>query len=413
MLATAGPVPEGPQWRYEFKWDGVRAVVVVDAGQATAFSRNDLDITSGYPELSALPDQLRGRPVVLDGELVALDAAGRPSFPLLQDRMHVRNPAPALVQRVPVSFYIFDVLHLDGASTLALPYEQRRALLDGLHLPRLPGLADTPGPAVADGPGGARTLVADAGPGGGGGAVGYVPRRFTDGPGTVAAARAFALEGVVAKLADSTYRPAERSKSWIKHAFVDTIEVVIIGHRPGRGRRAGTIGSLLVAIPAADGTLHFAGGVGTGFTDADLRHLQQALAGLRRATPPVSGVPREQSRDATWIEPVVVGEVAYRTLTPDRQLRHAAWRGVRPDKTPPPAPAAQPAPSPPSPEEVTGSLQTADGAWRVDIVRHHGIGWYRLIHGNSVVDRLQLPDLQQLLHAAGVDLADLTDTRAA
>lgn len=423
MLATAGPVPVGTQWRYEFKWDGVRAVVLVAGNRVAAWSRNNLDITAGYPELTDLPSQLHGRRVVLDGELVALDDAGRPSFALLQDRMHVRGPAPTLLARVPVRYYAFDVLHLDDASTLALPYEQRRELLDSLGLPDLTDLPTPPSrtnqAAQTDGTG-----PADAGaqvPGRAAhstrGIVGYAPRSFTDGPGTVAAARAFALEGVVAKRAGSVYRPAERSRDWVKHAFVHTIEVVIIGHRPGRGRRAGTIGSLLVAIPAADGTLHFAGGIGTGFRDADLHDLQQTLAPLQRRTPAVTGVPREQSRDATWTEPVLVGEAVYRNRTPDGLLRHAAWRGLRPDKTPPPVTAGAPAtgntsaPDAPAPAQV-GSMQTSDGAWRIEIWRHGPTEWCRIVHGDAVIDGVDIITAHETLTAAGIDLAELTESAA-
>lgn len=415
MLATAGPVPADGRWRYEFKWDGVRAIVTAAGDAVRAWSRNDLDITPSYPELAGLPGLVHGRRVVLDGELVALDEAGRPSFALLQERMHVRTPGRALLARVPVRYYVFDVLYLDDSPTLQEPYERRRERLDGLGLPGDPGRD---------------------------GAVACVPRCFDDAGRTTAAARAFGLEGVVAKRLGSPYRPGERSRDWIKHPFVTTAEVLIIGHRPGRGRRAGTIGSLLIATPAGDGTLRFAGGVGTGFTGADLQHLQQLLAPLRRATPAVPGIPREHSRGATWVEPVVLGEVAYRNRTPDGLLRHPAWRGLRPDKQPPrpaappaaPVPAASPVarpvptapsvarPVPAAPSvarpvpvaaEVTGSLQTRDGAWRVDIVRRGDAGWYRLVHGDATVDHLQLADLQRLLTTAGLDLADLADTHAA
>jgi bifunctional non-homologous end joining protein LigD len=212
---------------------------------------------------------------------------------------------------VPVRFYAFDLLALDGEATTGLAYEQRRGLLEGLGLPR----------------------PADHLPGGevDAGVVAWLPERFDDAARTVAAARAYGLEGVVGKRAASTYQPGVRSRDWIKHPFVNTIEVVVIGHRPGQGRRAGTIGSLLLALPARDGSLRFAGGVGTGFRDVDLRHLEQLLAPLQRDTAPVPGVPREHARGATWVEPVIVGEVAYRTITPDGLLRHPSWRGLRPD----------------------------------------------------------------------------------
>jgi bifunctional non-homologous end joining protein LigD len=301
MLATPGALPAGPGWAYEFKWDGVRAVSYLQRHIVRVMSRNDLDVTASYPELVELLDLLAGHDAVLDGEIVAYDDAGRPSFPVLQQRMHVREPTVNLLAAVPVHYQVFDLLALDGASLLEQPYQQRRARLEQLPL---------------IGQGVHRPPVSD------------------DGPGTVAAADAAGLEGVVAKRRTSRYRPGRRSPDWIKVPFVRTQEVVIVGYQPGEGRRAGTIGALLLAVPGPDAQLHFAGGVGTGFTDAALHHLQRTLQPLHRRTPPLPDVPREHARRAVWVEPTLVGEVAYRTWTPDRRLRHASWRGLRPDKTP-------------------------------------------------------------------------------
>ena len=136
MLATAGPVPHGPGWAFEFKWDGVRAVVAAAGDQVQLMSRLGNDVTAGYPELAGIGAVTGGRPVLLDGEIVVLDAAGRPDFGLLQDRMHVRHPSAELRARLPVSFYAFDVLHVDGASLLAAPYDERRARLAELQTGR-------------------------------------------------------------------------------------------------------------------------------------------------------------------------------------------------------------------------------------------------------------------------------------
>ena len=301
MLATPGALPAGPGWTYEFKWDGVRAVSYLDRHTVRVMSRNDLDVTASYPELVELLDLLAERRAVLDGEIVALDDAGRPSFPVLQQRMHVRQPTVALLAAVPVQYEVFDLLRLEGTSLLAHPYEQRRALLEQLPLH---------GHSV------------------------HLPPVSEDGPGTLAAADAAGLEGVVAKRRTSRYRPGRRSPDWIKVPFVRTQEVVIVGYQPGEGRRAGTIGALLLAVPGPDGALHYAGGVGTGFTDAALHQLQRTLQPLVRPTAPLADVPREHARRAVWVEPTLVGEVAYRTWTPDQRLRHASWRGLRPDKTP-------------------------------------------------------------------------------
>jgi bifunctional non-homologous end joining protein LigD len=303
MLATPGPVPEGEGWAYEMKWDGVRAVVAVGDGRVRAVSRNARDITAGYPELAALPAQVAGRRMLLDGELVALDPSGGPSFPLLQQRMHVRFPDARLVARVPVLLYLFDLLHLDRAATVDWTYQRRREALESVVL--------TDGPAS-------------------------VPPRFIGNGHTVLqAAREYGLEGVVAKRVESRYEPGRRSRNWIKTPINLTTDVVLGGWKPGAGRRAGHIGSLLLGGYDDAGRLLYVGHVGTGFTDAELRHLAGVLGPLERDTSPFGEpVPREFARAAHWVEPELVGEVIYRTMTPDRRLRHPSWRGLRPDRHP-------------------------------------------------------------------------------
>jgi bifunctional non-homologous end joining protein LigD len=376
MLATPGPVPAGPGWAYEFKWDGVRAVTYVDAAAVRALSRNDRDITGSYPELAEIAGLLDGRRAVLDGEIVALDGAGRPSFAQLQRRMHVAAPPHSLLATVPVGYQVFDVLHLDGESTVHLPYHRRRDLLTGLELAgevvRTP--ADHRDSAPAD---------------------------------VTAAAARLGLEGVVAKRLASPYRPGRRSPDWIKTPFSHTQEVVIIGYRPGAGRRSGTIGSLVLAVTGPDGELAFAGGVGTGFTAATLRALQQQLARWARRTPAVPGIPREHARGVHWVEPVLVGEVAYRNWTPDGRLRHPSWRGLRPDRTPDEARRPAPEPLPGATATVDGSMQTPDGRWHVDIMRRGTSRWYRIRHGDNEFDWLDLPAVERILAEAGAELGEL------
>jgi bifunctional non-homologous end joining protein LigD len=305
MLATLGKMPTGPRWAFEFKWDGVRAIVSVDGEQVRAMSRNDIDITPSYPELLGLPAQLGGKHrLVLDGELVTLDKRGAPSFGLLQQRMHVRHPDETLLNRYPVKYYAFDLLWLDGESLLGTPYSKRREALEKLK-PRKGTMSVTP--------------------------------RFP-GPGDdlLEAARTNGLEGVIAKSLDSTYEPGRRSLAWIKVPLNQTQEVIVVGWKPGAGRRAGMIGSLLLAAYGKSGKLEFIGHVGTGFTDSALRDLATRVAPLKRATSPVDGepVPREHARNANWLKPSLVGEVEFRNWTPEGRLRHASWRGLRSDKTP-------------------------------------------------------------------------------
>jgi len=291
----------------------VRAIGYVTAGgDVRVMSRNEHDVTATYPDLAAaLP---RGRELVLDGELVALDGQGHPSFARLQRRMNVREPSAALIGEVALTYDVFDLLALDGESTLALPYTRRRELLTGLDI---------------------------------GGGMLRVPRNYgSDLAGVVAAARAGKLEGVIAKRLDSPYSPGRRSPDWIKAPFIRTQEVLIIGTRAGEGRRAGTIGSLLLAVrDRAGGDLSFAGGVGTGFTDAMLHDLEARLAPLARDDAPVADVPRSFSHGVRWVDPSVVGEVEYRSWTDDGRLRHSSWRGLRPDRRPEEVVAVEPRPA--------------------------------------------------------------------
>jgi bifunctional non-homologous end joining protein LigD len=309
MLATAAPAPpRGPGWAFEFKWDGVRAIVAA-AGEAVALtSRLGNDVTAGYPELAEIGMVTGGRPVLLDGEIVALDAAGRPNFGLLQDRMHVRHPTPELKDRIPVSFYAFDLLHLDGVSLLAAPYDERRARLAELDLSGL-------GPA-------GRVLVPPS----------YAD---VDGAQLLEIAGGHGLEGVVAKRRRARYEVGRRSPAWLKTALSHTQEVLVGGWTAGEGRRTGTFGSLLLGAHDVDGRLRYLGHVGTGFRDAVLDDLMARLRPLsRRASPFDEPVPREHARHARWVEPVLVGEVEYRLITRDGRLRHASWRGLRPDRAP-------------------------------------------------------------------------------
>jgi bifunctional non-homologous end joining protein LigD len=308
MLATLGELPpstEDGRYTYEHKWDGVRAVVYVESGRVRVMTRNDIDVTRTYPELGGLGAAVGGLSLVLDGEIVAFDAErGGVSFGALQPRMHVQNPAQIrrLAEQVPVTYCVFDVLYLDGYRTTELSYRERRELLEGLGL-RGPHW-DTP--AVASG-GGAQAL---------------------------AASKRLGLEGIVAKRLDSVYEPGRRSRAWIKVKNVTAQEVVIGGWTPGQGRRAGTVGSLLLGIPAEEG-LEFVGGVGTGFTQQMLADLYGRLRPLERKTSPFAReLPARDRKNAHWVTPRLVGEVTFGEWTRDGRLRHPAWRGLRPDKSP-------------------------------------------------------------------------------
>ena len=306
MLASPGsgiPTPDD-DWGFEFKWDGVRAVCYVEGGRTRLLTRNDRDVTVSYPELRALGEALGSRPAVLDGEIVAFGPDGVPSFGALQERMHVADAGRArrLAERTPVVFLAFDVLHLDGHSTVDLPYEERRRRLDAL------GLA---------------------------GSHWQTPTWFRGGGQSVLdAARAQRLEGVVAKRLRSTYQPGRRSSDWVKVKHARTQEVLVVGWTPGQGRRQGKLGALLLGVPR-QGELTYAGKVGTGFTDRMLDELGATLAPLVRPEPALAGpLPRAQVAGATWVEPSLVGEVVFGEWTREGRLRHPSWRGLRPDKRP-------------------------------------------------------------------------------
>jgi bifunctional non-homologous end joining protein LigD len=236
---------------------------------------------------------------LLDGEIVALDMAGRPSFTALAERMHVRERARAarLAAAVPVTYMIFDLLHLDGIDLLDQPWSMRRELLDSLDL--------------ADG----RWLV---------------PPYFVDGPATLAAARENALEGVVAKRLTSVYRPGTRSPDWVKCKAEATAEFVIGGYRPG----VRAIGGLLIGVPGPDG-LAFRGRVGGGISAAAERQLLATLKPLIVADSPFAApLPRADAKDATWVLPEQVVEVRYGQRTPDGRLRFPRFLRLRPDLSP-------------------------------------------------------------------------------
>jgi bifunctional non-homologous end joining protein LigD len=309
MLATAGPLAEGgpDDWAYEFKWDGIRAVLRVVDGRPTVTSRNGHDLTAAVPELRALAEAFGSRPVVLDGELVVLDDDGVPSFARVQRRMKATRTTGAARTRDPVSYVVFDLLHLDGHDLLGDPYDDRRRLLESA-LPAGPSWGATPS--------------------------------FTGtvGPEVLAAAVEMGMEGVVAKRRSSVYRPGRRSPDWVKTKRECTQEVVVGGWTAGEGERRGSFGALVLGIPHGGGgprPLTFVGKVGTGFDTAARTALLRELHPLERATPPFDPAPPTSvARQATWVRPTLVGEVRFREWTGDDRLRHPVWRGRRNDKDP-------------------------------------------------------------------------------
>ena len=304
MLATSGPLPretDPPRWAYEIKWDGVRAIGYVDGGRLRLTSRNARDISSQYPEVRGIAEQLGSRAAVLDGEIVSFDEDARPSFQRLQKRMHVANERQVarFAREAPVTYVVFDLLWLEGRSLLDAPYEERRAQL--LELGLAGDRWQVPGHHVGDG---------DA---------------------LLALSRAQGLEGIVAKRLDCPYTPGRRSSGWVKVKNVRRASLVIGGWLPGEGGRTGRIGALTVGF-YEKGELRYAGRVGTGFTESELLRLGKLLEPHARAGSPFSG--RQPPKETQFVDPALVCEVEFVEWTQARTLRAPSYKGLRDDVDP-------------------------------------------------------------------------------
>jgi bifunctional non-homologous end joining protein LigD len=303
MLARGGTLPrDDEKWGFEIKWDGVRALAYVEGGRLRLESRSGREITSHYPELRGLGRALGAVEAVLDGEIVAFDAEGRPSFQRLQGRMHLASERAVARKAVeaPVVYVIFDLLYLDGHVLMPQRYDERREALLALGLTG--SNWQVPGHHVGDGA-----------------ALLEVSRRQ-------------GLEGVVAKRLDCPYTPGRRSPGWIKIKNRHQTQVVIGGWLPGEGGRAGRLGALVVGY-YEDGELGYAGRVGTGFDEAELARLGRLLEPLARDTSPFGG--RQPPRQTNFVEPVLVAEVEFAEWTQTRTLRAPAYKGLRDDLDPP------------------------------------------------------------------------------
>ena len=372
MLARAGSLPDDDSgWAFEVKWDGIRALAYSEPGRLRFESRNFNDITARYPELRALNRALSSHQVLLDGEIVAFDDGGRPSFERLQQRMNLTGEGAIRrrARELPVVYVVFDLLHLDGHPLLDLPYEQRRERLAGLGL---------------DGP------------------HWQTPAHHVGhGAALLEAVRAKSLEGVVAKRLDSRYEPGRRTGGWLKVKAVRRQEVVIGGWLPGEGKRRDRIGALLTGW-YDDGKLRFAGKVGTGFGERELDRLAGLLAPLERPTSPFSG--RQPQRGAIYAEPVLVADVDFTEWTAEGMLRHPSYKGLRDDK---PAADVVREPTPDAGGTAADGTEPAASPRRGARVVGGGSGAIPTLEA-ALAARHERPDTEAIVENRTLNLSNLT-----
>lgn len=305
MLATlTSEAFDDAEWVFEPKWDGIRALAV--CGEEThLISRNDKDITVAYPELHDLHRQVVALDAVIDGEIVAFDG-GVPSFQRLQQRMHLRDQAriEQVSKQIPVVFMVFDIIFLDGSDLTGRPLDERRRLLEDV------------------------IVASDQ--------IQVSPATEGTGIALYRAAESQGLEGIMAKRKSSTYRPGARSRDWLKVKVTFDADVVIVGWTVGEGARAGTLGSLVMAVYDQD-RLRYVGNVGTGFDKRSLQETMSLLDGLEETAspfPPDVLRSRAELRNAHWVPAVLVARVEHRQLTDAGRLRAPSFQGFREDKAP-------------------------------------------------------------------------------
>ena len=311
MKAVPGELPDANgDWGYEIKWDGMRILAYLDEDGVRLASSNDNDATAAFPELQAMNELLDGfDSMILDGEIVAMGKNGLPSFSALQHRMHVTDPSTALIKanETPITFAIFDLLHVNGRDTFRLPLTDRRTLLEKI--------VDAPGRHfrltnhTLDGPGEMLRDITEKG-----------------------------MEGLIAKRRDAPYREGKRAKSWIKIKPRSRQEFVVGGWTEGRDGNAGGLGSLLLGVMdvGADGVQRLlpCGSVGSGLDGNGRRWWKDELTAHALDESPFGAPVVHHGREMRWAEPIYVVEVGFGEWTNDGRLRHPVYLGRRNDKDP-------------------------------------------------------------------------------
>ena len=286
-----------PHWVFEIKWDGVRAIAEIKQGRTTLWARSGRDVTSEYPEFRDLAAKFRVKNAIVDGEIVTLDQDGRSNFHKLQNRLGVQNPSQKLMQSVPLDYYAFDLMYADGYDLRKSPLVERKELLQ-------------------------KVLAGNQ-------RVHYSEHIEEKGEALFEAARGKGLEGIIAKIRDSTYS-GTRSSSWLKLKIVNELDAVIAGYTEGRGSRK-YFGALVLGL-YEQRELKFIGSVGTGFDEGKQQSIFDRLEELRTSTCPFAQAPALREK-VDWVRPELVARVKYANWTMDEHLRAPVFLSLRNDRT--------------------------------------------------------------------------------
>lgn len=306
MLATAIAKPfDSPDWLFEIKWDGYRAVAFVENNKVRLVSRNQNELTGQYPELRTMAEFVKAEKAVLDGEVVALDDQGRPSFSLMQQRTGFRPGGHRVAGRaeIPIVYFAFDLIYLDGYDLRRVNLEDRKQVLAERIIP--------------------------------GDLVHYSDHYAEHGNALLEQARHRGLEGIVAKRRNSCYEE-RRTREWLKIKITQTLDCVIGGYTEPEGSRE-YFGSLVLGLYKGDALIHI-GQAGTGFDQKGLKSMWERLQELETKQNPFTG-PVDAGRRAHWVKPELVAEIKFTEWTHETsegglKLRAPVFMGLRTDKSP-------------------------------------------------------------------------------
>ena len=299
QLATlVDSVPQGDEWLHEIKFDGYRILCRIDEGRAKFLTREEQDWTRRFGSLVAAAQDLPAKEAFLDGEVVALEENGVTNFQLLQNSLKENNTAILV-------YFVFDLLYLDGWDLTRSPLRDRKKILERILKPKRAKKAPN--------------------------SLRYSEHWIGQGDELYQESCRKGLEGIISKKADQPYRSG-RSRDWLKVKCSKSQEFVIGGFTEPAGSRSG-LGALLVGVHDEQGKLLYAGKVGTGFTQQSLKELRARLDSLERDSPPFINPPKgAEARGVHWVEPKLVGAVAFAEWTTDNLLRHPSFQGLREDK---------------------------------------------------------------------------------